>query len=185
MAPPKKKAKTGPVFWYDARDRGKKSAAAIKLKIRGTPLPLERHRNHSTGGGKQVCYNPSKSKQVAFREAFREALHHAEATASTDRIVVTGSDSASSWSANLRFYFPRPQGQFFFGPDGMRTLVDPNAPKYMTFTPDVDNIVKFVLDSINDEVYRDDKQVVEIHAVKLYQNCNTDSGCIVLKLEKI
>jgi Holliday junction resolvase RusA-like endonuclease len=46
----------------------------------------------------------------------------------------------------------------------MRTLIDPNAPKYMAFTPDIDNIIKFVLDSINDEVYRDDKQVVEIRS---------------------
>jgi Holliday junction resolvase RusA-like endonuclease len=67
-------------------------------------------------------------------------------------------------SVRLRFYFPRPQGQFLFGPDGMRTLIDPNAPKYMAFTPDIDNIIKFVLDSINDEVYRDDKQVVEIRS---------------------
>lgn len=36
--------------------------------------------------------------------------------------------------------------------------------------PDIDNIVKAVLDALNDVAYRDDTQVVELHVRKLYSD---------------
>lgn len=45
-----------------------------------------------------------------------------------------------------------------------------NGIEKPTKKPDCDNILKAVLDGLNGVAYRDDKQVVEAHIVKLYSN---------------
>jgi Holliday junction resolvase RusA-like endonuclease len=48
-----------------------------------------------------------------------------------------------------------------------------SAPKVMCATSmrtDIDNLAKFVLDSLNHVTYEDDKQIVSLHVVKLFDN---------------
>ena len=47
--------------------------------------------------------------------------------------------------------------------------------------PDIDNIAKSVLDALNGVAYRDDTQVVELHARKLYSS----QPCVMVRIEKI
>ena len=44
------------------------------------------------------------------------------------------------------------------------------SDRRMCFRTDVDNLAKFILDSLNGMVYADDKQVASIHATKYYDN---------------
>ena len=49
----------------------------------------------------------------------------------------------------------------------------PTAPKVMCTTSmrtDIDNLAKFVLDSLNNVTYADDKQIVSLHVMKLFDN---------------
>jgi Holliday junction resolvase RusA-like endonuclease len=48
-----------------------------------------------------------------------------------------------------------------------------------TTTSDVDNLAKFVLDSLNEILYEDDRQVVSLHAIKMYDSScpNVDCCC--------
>jgi len=63
----------------------------------------------------------------------------------------------------LAFCFPRPMGHF--GKRGLR----PSAPLWMFRRPDLDKLVRAVLDALTDAgVLRDDAQVNEIHAQKRY-----------------
>ena len=48
--------------------------------------------------------------------------------------------------------------------------------KYCNIKPDTDNVVKAVLDALNGVAYADDKNVVEIYAVKKY---STESSVVV------
>ena len=51
------------------------------------------------------------------------------------------------------------------------------APKVMCTTSmrtDVDNLAKFVLDSLNNVTYVDDKQIVLLHVIKLFDNDMTN-----------
>lgn len=49
-----------------------------------------------------------------------------------------------------------------------RTEACLNGSERHTKRPDLDNIVKAITDAINDIVYKDDSQIVSIHATKVY-----------------
>lgn len=53
-------------------------------------------------------------------------------------------------------------------------LLRDNAPQFHTSRTDLDNLVKMVLDSINEHAYEDDRQVVSVRAIKTY--CERDVG---------
>lgn len=50
-----------------------------------------------------------------------------------------------------------------------------------TVKPDLDNVIKIIMDSLNGVAYPDDKQVVEIHAIKRY----SDDPCVTVMIEEI
>ena len=50
-----------------------------------------------------------------------------------------------------------------------------------TVKPDVDNLVKLVLDSLNGIVYQDDKQVARLELIKVYG----DTGITIVKVEAL
>lgn len=49
-----------------------------------------------------------------------------------------------------------------------------NKRKYAVTKPDLDNIIKAVLDGLNGVAFDDDRQVIEISAKKLYCNAEND-----------
>jgi Holliday junction resolvase RusA-like endonuclease len=63
----------------------------------------------------------------------------------------------------ITFRFPRPRGHF-----GKRGLL-PSAPAQMTTMPDIDKLVRAVLDALTGIVWRDDAQVVVLDIRKVYQ----------------
>lgn len=65
-------------------------------------------------------------------------------------------------TVTLDFYFQRPKGHF--GKRGLR----PSAPAAMTTRPDLDKLVRAVLDALTGVVFRDDAQVVSLTARKHY-----------------
>lgn len=48
-----------------------------------------------------------------------------------------------------------------------------------TVRPDLDNLVKLVLDALNGVAYADDSQIVRIHAFKKYSGDHPDGATIV------
>ena len=66
----------------------------------------------------------------------------------------------------IAFYFNRPKSHYRSGKYSY--LLKNNAPDYHTKTPDVDNLVKFVSDSLNKVFYDDDSQIIELKAEKKY-----------------
>lgn len=65
-------------------------------------------------------------------------------------------------SVRLRFVLPRPQGHF--GTRGLR----PSAPFAPAVKPDLDKLVRCVLDALNGVTWVDDGRVVEVRASKAY-----------------
>ena len=70
----------------------------------------------------------------------------------------------------LDFYFKRPKSHYRSGK--YSHLLKENIPEFHIVKPDIDNLVKFVCDSLNGVCYRDDSQIVELKAEKHY----TDSS---------
>ena len=64
------------------------------------------------------------------------------------------------------FCFSRPKSHYRSGK--FSNFLKNNAPESHTKTPDVDNLVKFVADSLNGVFYIDDSQIIELKAEKKY-----------------
>ena len=68
-------------------------------------------------------------------------------------------------SMNIHFYFPIPKSTS----KKNRELMLSNEIMHNK-RPDIDNCVKSITDALNEIAYKDDSQIVEIHAVKLYSD---------------
>jgi len=73
---------------------------------------------------------------------------------------------ASAVSLEISFVFPRPKAHYRTGKRAHE--LKPNAPTYMTSPPDVDKLVRAIADALQGVVYRNDSQVAQIVARKLY-----------------
>lgn len=116
----------------------------IRFEIPGRPVPLKRHR----GRGKQM-YDPNKGGKETF---LAQCKHHRPDGPWAGPVGVT-----------LDFFFQRPKKHY----DKAGSLLD-TAPDFNTNTPDVDNLVKFVMDTLNGIFWKDDCFIVHIRATKLY-----------------
>jgi crossover junction endodeoxyribonuclease RusA len=66
----------------------------------------------------------------------------------------------------LSFYLPRPKAHYGTGRNAER--LKPQAPTYPSTHPDIDKLIRSVLDAMTGIVFHDDRQVVVIQAGKYY-----------------
>ena len=83
---------------------------------------------------------------------------------------------------NIKFFMRRPNTHFK-GKDRQNAL-RAGMPLAHVVVPDLDNMVKFVLDGMNELVYQDDKQVVKLVACKLFDSEGDCNGRTVVKVTK-
>jgi len=122
---------------------------SIVFDVLGEPVPLARHR--AVG---KIMYNPSAKLMKEFLNACK---CHLPQTPLKGPINIT-----------LIFYFSSPKNHYRCGK--YSSLLKQNAPIWHTNRKDLDNLIKFVLDSLNNVAYVDDSQVVSIRSLKLYTN---------------
>lgn len=135
----------------------------FEATIQFEPVSLKRHRHRLQGG----TYDPSKKEKDEFVKVIGDQLPEEK--------------MSKPIKCQLRFYCKRPKNHFKTGKKS-NELKD-SAPKYNTNSKDLDNMVKFVLDALNDKLYVDDCQIIEITCSKLYSE--TDKGYIYAKFEEI
>lgn len=122
----------------------------IEFTIHSKPKALKRHRSTRTGR----MYDPSaKDKKYMWLQIakFRPK------TPLIGNIMIF-----------IIFYMPRPKSHYRTG--RFKHLLKDNVPEYHKSTPDLDNLVKMVCDTIQgkDRMILDDSQVCRIQAEKLY-----------------
>ena len=152
----------------------------VRFTIRGNPLPLRRHRT-----SRGFVYNPSAKAQISFRETVQNLLclkpqtldATNDTTPSEEVIPLFGSETALAMT--IAFRTKRPNRDFVGSRPGAGRLrpttntEDDNnkgvAPSRLwpPTRTDVDNLAKFVLDSVNGLLYDDDRQVVSLSVTKL------------------
>ena len=120
--------------------------------IKGKPKPLIRHRDNIYGGK----YDPSKKDKNDF---LYQVMKYAPKQPFTTPLRVI-----------IVFYMPRPKYHFRTGK--FRHLLKPEVPVQHSKIPDLDNLIKFVCDALNGVFYKDDSQISQLKAEKLY----TDIG---------
>lgn len=94
-------------------------------------------------------YDPSKKDKVDFLKSVMTQLPKAPLT--------------SPLLLRIDFNFKRPKSHFTSKGELTRF-----APREYTKKPDIDNLIKFVLDALNGHLYVDDAQIISLAARKLY-----------------
>lgn len=152
----------------------------LRFTVRGNPLPLRRHRT-----SRGFVYNPSAKAQESFRRIVREMISNSDGPGLGGNQTTTITDplfgSETALVMTLVFRTKRPNADFIGGKPGLgrlrgspgSTSTTAGEPPSQVSPPprtDVDNLAKFVLDSLNGLLYEDDRQIVSLHATKFRDN---------------
>ena len=125
------------------------------------PVSLKRHRHRLKGG----TYDPSKKDKDDFIKTIENFPE--EKMTKPIRCI-------------LNFYCKRPKTHYKTGKNSH--ILKDTAPKYNINNKDLDNMVKFVLDALNDKLYTDDSLIFEITCSKLYSDAD---GYIYVKFMEV
>jgi Holliday junction resolvase RusA-like endonuclease len=177
-------------YWIDSRDcvvvDSSMDQRMFHCTIRGPPQPLKRHRSGNQGFQRRHMYNPSAVAQRSFQKAIRNCCnirhddvnqspllqdkddHHHQASHDEATFLFSGPIRMT-----LHFYMPRPKSHYRNHQPG-RGRLKQNAPMLVQRKVDVDNLAKFVLDSLNGILYEDDHQIVSLYCSKCYDDDDDD-----------
>lgn len=125
----------------------------IKISVLGEPKPQPRHR-HFRRGDFSGTYDPAKEAKNSFLQL---VLEHAPEKPLDEPLRV-----------DIDFYFSRPKSHYGTGKNKNKLKL--SAPHHHTTRPDIDNLKKFVLDSMNKVFWRDDSIICEGHSRKIYSD---------------
>ncbi|GKY91716.1 hypothetical protein MPSEU_000143400 [Mayamaea pseudoterrestris] len=167
-------------YTHNATDNSR-FLSKIRFDIRGNPLPLRRHRS-----SRGFMYNPS----AAAQESFRTTVQHVVSAATNDPAQYVNDSSYPLFAAHhmlrmtMIFYLKRPKHHFTANRPGYGRLKE-NAPHaLLSLTKkDVDNLAKFVMDSLNGMAYADDHQIGSLHVTKLLDDSDECLGRTRVQIE--
>ena len=131
----------------------------LAIEVTGPPPPMPRMRYYRGG-----FYNSAKKSLLKFRGVVSSQIPGKGGVPFPRGVLV---------SVKVKFYMRRPLVDFKNGSrvcGAMKSL----APFARPTRPDIDNLVKYVLDGLNGIAYEDDRQVVKLEAYKLLDN---EAGC--------
>lgn len=109
-----------------------------------------------------VTYDPSKKDKIEFLKTIFYQLPKIPLSTALGLTII--------------FYFARPKSHF-----NRKGILLPSSPKHYTKKPDIDNLIKFILDALNGQLYIDDSQIISITATKQYAS----ESCIEIKVVEI
>ena len=120
------------------------------VRVEGTPKPQKRHRTSSKNGFTR-SYDPSAKDKGIFEKVLLQ--HNIK--------KLKGAISIS-----LTFYMKRPKHHYRTGRH--KNKLKAKSPVLHVNKPDIDNLIKFVLDCGNNILWEDDSTICQIEAVKRY-----------------
>lgn len=109
-----------------------------------------------------VTYDPSKKDKVAFLKSILNQLPK--------------SPFFNPLKIAIQFNIEHPKSHL--KPNGE---LRKSAPIQHASKPDIDNLVKFVLDALNGHLYKDDSQIVSLTAIKQY----AETSCIEISIDEV
>ena len=120
----------------------------IDIKIEGRPKPQKRHRHTK----KRFTYDPSSKDKKALI-----ALIHSQAPKKPFENGIT---------LYVRFCMPYAKKHYRTGK--FSNELKPNPPISYKIKPDIDNLLKFVMDVGNGVLWKDDSQIYKVDMEKIY-----------------
>ena len=184
-------------FTDDVDENGERSSDTtsstkklLKFTVRGKPVPLRRHRT-----SRGFMYNPSAKMQMEFRQVVSDMIYPTVPPSSVEEYIESSSAQQPEpifkedeyLAVTLLFRLKRPKSHFIGSKPGPGRLRPTSPGKLHTTRTDVDNLVKFVLDSLNDLVYADDRQIISLHAAKVLDSeghCEGATEVIIRRLHE-
>lgn len=135
----------------------------VRLTIPGEPQGKGRHRAVRRGDH-IATYTPRKTKDYEDEVRFCYRQEYGD-------LMAFAVDEPVSATIIAAFGIPKSASK--------KCKVEMMAGRVLpTKKPDTDNIAKIVLDALNGLAYPDDKQVVELHVIKVYDLV----GCVTVEL---
>lgn len=135
----------------------------VRLTIPGEPQGKGRHRAVRRGDH-IATYTPRKTKDYEDEVRFCYRQEYGD-------LMAFAVDEPVSATIIAAFGIPKSSSK--------KRKVEMMAGRVLpTKKPDTDNIAKIVLDALNGLAYPDDKQVVELHVIKVYDL----EGCVTVEL---
>lgn len=125
----------------------------INFAVFGDPKSLKRHRTYKTNNGLNINVDPSKDEKKTFLW---------KAIAANKPIK----PFSTAIKVKIMFYMPRPKSHYGTGKNS--GTLKKNAPTFHIKKPDIDNLVKFVLDALNGAYWVDDTIVSTLMCRKIY-----------------
>lgn len=166
------------------------NVSVVGFKVRGNPAPLARHRTY-----RGFIFNPSAKKQKQFCDVVMDMLPNSYFCQNNITEDADQSCNAQPIAKNIETVIPvfekqvisiqiisrmkRPNKHFIAnrpGPGRLRQATDKQSTAAISTShlqvtrTDVDNLAKFVLDSLNGVLYEDDKQVASLQVTKVYDD---------------
>jgi len=125
----------------------------IEFTVFGNPKPQSRPRFFKRGNFVTV-YDKDKVDKTNFAQV---------ASTSAPQFLIE-----APIMLNIIFCLQRPKSHYGTGKN--EGILKSNAPRYHIKKPDVDNLVKFVMDSLNKVFWKDDSQVYKVNMLKRYDD---------------
>ena len=133
----------------------------VSITVIGTPIAKASLKTYFNRiANKLIHYQPSQPEIQEFRKVVAEDLKE---YLGNDSVLF---ESGVHLKVRIRFYFPRKKSHYK-SVELKGGVLNENAPKYPT-KPDLDNLLKFSLDSFNGVLYKDDCQVTKLTTFKTY-----------------
>lgn len=183
------RSKDEPWYWIDEKcdnnfkvsfreedEDESKRISKLRFKICGNPRPLQRHRS-----SRWRTYNPSVKYQKSFQDSFKQLVSNYRGE-SVDYPLF---DANEFLVMTIIFRMKRPKSHFVNNRPGPGRLKEKSPSQLSSIRSDVDNLTKFVLDSMNEVIYEDDRQITSVHATKLLDNDDLCAGSIEVYVRSI
>lgn len=146
-----------PSGWTAAHQEVHQVTRSVTLDVRGIPRPQGSMKMHRMPNGAEVTRYSNEDVLWGWRRQLTEAM----------RPLTGGEPFTDGVEALIGFEMVRPKGHFGTGRN--MSVVRLSAPRHPIGRPDIDKLVRAILDSAKDAgIYRDDSQVVSLRAAKRY-----------------
>jgi len=136
----------------------------INFSVPGKPQALKRHRTVMRGSFTGT-YDPSIEDKADFLAL---AMNNKPSIPYDEPLEV-----------EFEFIFSRPKAHYRTGKNA--GILKDNAPKWHIGTPDTDNLIKFVCDSLNSIFWKDDSRICGVEARKFYG----DVPMVIIKVRRL
>jgi Holliday junction resolvase RusA-like endonuclease len=142
------------------------------------PIPMPRPAATMTRNGLRV-YSPKKTKGGAFSLEVKNLLL---ASMEMELPLFKDGDTEADLHVSITYRIRRPNDHF--KSSNQLKQVKESKPHVRVTGGDLDNLVKFTLDSLNNVVYFDDKMITSLSSKKLWSDDPKSQGSTTVEVKK-